>query len=248
MNSPTLYLEWQDKQASRRWFTIGRVRRDEEGLFEFVYTDGFHEAQRLADLRPLIGFGELQQVYRSASLFPQFENRLLSASREEFTVSLERLGLLDASDPLAVLARSSGKRETDQFQLYPKPIEVRDEAGERSYSIQFFAHGSQYVPNASAADSFTRPLRLLWDFQNPKDKNALMVMTDDNRLLGWIPRHYSADLIELRSREATLITTLSRYNAPPAPSWYRFLLTVQAKWPEGFEPLRGIEHRPIPGK
>ena len=45
-------------------------------------------------------------------------------------------------DPMALLARSGGKRATDHFEVFPLP--ERNQAGE--YQIYFFAHGLSHYP------------------------------------------------------------------------------------------------------
>ena len=244
MNSPTLYLEWQNTQT-RRWYTIGRLQRDAEGLFEFVYTQGFNDATQQGGLQPLVGFDDPSKTYRSKALFPQFENRLMSPSREEFPINLERLGLKDATDPLAVLARSGGRRETDRLLLYAAPDRVVGTGTADLFRAHFFINGARYTPSEGLGSKLEEPLRLLWDFQNPEDPNAVMVSTRDNHLLGWIPRHFAADILALRDARAALETAIERVNPPPAPAWCRYLITVSALWPEGFRALGGPEHLPM---
>ena len=46
MNERTLYLAWQDKAQSRRWFPIGRLDADvERPRYRFRYIGGAEQAK-----------------------------------------------------------------------------------------------------------------------------------------------------------------------------------------------------------
>jgi hypothetical protein len=244
MTSPTLFLAWQAPQ-SRQLYTVGRLSRTADGQFEFVYTAGVRQAQADAAMPLLAGMTALHQRYLSATLFPHFQNRLMSPSREEFALHIDRLGLTQSDDPLVVLARSGGRRETDSFLLYAEPQRVQTETGALAFRFHFFTHGMRYMPVAPATLTNTEPLRLLWDFQNPKDAEAVMVLTANNYLLGWVPRYYSGDVLRMRNLGAELVTRIEHINPGDAPPWYRALCTITASCTQEFRPLDGPEHGPL---
>ncbi len=46
MSEKTLFLAWQDKGRSRRWFPVGRLDADvEHSRYRFRYTGGAEEAK-----------------------------------------------------------------------------------------------------------------------------------------------------------------------------------------------------------
>src|SRR5690348_6317788 len=108
----TLFLAWQDPER-RRWYPIGRLT-SADGLYTFVYTRGAEEARRSAGFQPLASFPELLQAYVSEQLFPLFTNRALPQARPEYQEYLEWLAVpANEHDPVAILARSGGRKVTD---------------------------------------------------------------------------------------------------------------------------------------
>jgi len=114
----TLFLAWQDP-ISRYWFSIGRLTFDGR-LYQFVYTQGVKEAEAKCAFKPLSSFPCLDKVYTSTQLFPVFANRLMSRSRPDYSSFMEWLNIPnDEHDPMTILARSGGERETDTLAVFP---------------------------------------------------------------------------------------------------------------------------------
>ena len=244
--SPVLYLAWQDA-ASRRWFPVGRVRKLPDRGYEFVYVRGFDEAREKAGMTPIVGFPDPSQRYMSDTLFPHFQNRIMPRSREDYPIYIENLGFSEPpSEPLAILARSGGHKVTDSFSLFPKPEEVASPAGERRYTVCFFIHGMRYMQPSARERGGRAQIRerlfLLDDFQNVADPCALMLRTEDNHLLGWVPRVYCADIHDLRRRGQSIEATVEHVNAPSTPSWLGVMCRIEAHWPTGFQALAGREY------
>jgi len=125
---------------------VGRLsRRGSE--FEFVCTRGAVEAEQ-AGFRPLLAFPERNEVYRSETLFPVFANRVMNVSRPELRSFVHWLALpATETDPLALLARSGGRRETDVFEVFARP--ERTQSGR--YQMPFFVHGMRHRPAGAQA-------------------------------------------------------------------------------------------------
>lgn len=251
---PILYLAWQDTLKTRRWFVVGRLRWLPEEQYEFVYTHGYEEAQRIASMQPILGFMESQRRYLSEELFPLFQNRLMSPSREEYAAHIERLGLARSAseppEPLQVLARSGGRRTTDSFEVFPAPSRIRTSEDGHSYRISFFIHGIRYVPAASQERASrcqpSERVLLLSDWQNPHDVSSLMLRTEaDNHLLGWVPRYYCADIHALRERGLAIEVRVERVNPASSPPWQRVLCRLTAPWPEDFRAFAVPEYEPL---
>src|SRR6266852_6687237 len=103
-----LYVAWQDPE-DRRWFPVAQLTR-EAGVYRFAYTKGATRSQRFI---PFGRMTDLNVVYESAELFPLFANRLLSKERAEYKNFLHWLDVRETEDdPLALLARTGGTRET----------------------------------------------------------------------------------------------------------------------------------------
>lgn len=243
-------VAWQDRE-SRSWFPVGRLTAN-EARYQFVYTRGAEEAQRECHFQPLEPFRSLTDVYESDELFPLFSNRLLSRDRPDYDLFVEWLNVpRHGDDPIALLARSGGRRETDTFEVFPCP--EPDQAG--LYHTHFFSHGLRHVSH----DSINRiaqlqpgePLRLFHDFQNRYDSGALGLRTDDSfhgdrYFVGYCPRYLQEDFFEvLQSCPEPPTVAVERVNLPPAPLQFRLLCNMTACWPEGFRPCSGERYQPL---
>jgi hypothetical protein len=181
-------------------------------------------------------------------LFPVFANRVLPKNRPEYRSLLDWLGLLDGgADPIALLARSGGIRETDSIEIFRVP--ERDESG--LYRMHFFCHGVRYVaPSSLQRINSLKPrdrLFLMLDFQNVHDLTALALRAEDPaEVIGYCPRYLVPDVISVfEPRDpAAVIVEVSRVNAD-APTQFRLLCKITAKWPEGFTPCSGPDYRSL---
>ncbi|MGL5060376.1 MAG: HIRAN domain-containing protein, partial [Microcoleus sp.] len=229
MKTPqTLFLAWQDP-VSRYWFLIGRLTFDGE-IYKFVYTQGVKEAEEQCDFKPLASFPRLDEVYKSIYLFPVFANRLMSRSRPDYSSFMEWLNIpSDKNDPLAILARSGGERETDTLAVFPCP----EVDGQGQYHLYFLVHGLRHLPN-SAIDRINQfePGEKLWlahEFQNLYDDRALILNTQDHYLVGYCPRYLLAEFFELLRQNANIEVRVERVNKPPTPLQFRLLCKMSIR-------------------
>lgn len=101
MSEKTLFLAWQDKGRSRRWFPVGRLDADvEHSRYRFRYTGGAEEAKEEAGFPPLWDFPHLREDYRSSELFPLFRNRIIAPGRPDRTDYLHNLDLPESANPI----------------------------------------------------------------------------------------------------------------------------------------------------
>ncbi|RKI40784.1 DNA-binding protein [Corallococcus sp. AB004] len=249
----TVYLAWQDSQ-SRRWFVVGRLRQIQQSLYEFVYTRGYEEATRVARMQPILGFANKDQRYLSDKLFPLFQNRLMSPNREEYAAHIKRLGLSydprSPAEPLQVLARSGGHRATDSFAVVAAPWKQSSKEGGYCYVLDFFVHGTRYVPlDSQVRASQCHPaerLLLLSDWQNEYDPKSVMIRTgNDNHLLGWLPRYYSTDIATLREQGLPIEVRVEQANPLSSPLDQRLLCRLTSPWPKEFRALTDPEYQPL---
>lgn len=241
-----LFLAWQDG-ASRRWYPIGRLSCT-DGVYRFVYVEGYRRACQEAGLAPLIGFPEVERVYDSESLFPLFANRVMSSSREDYPAYLGRLGITDGPHaPLQMLARNRGRRSTDPFEVFPRPM-VETDDGPR-FRTTFFVHGVRHGPEAAQARAarlvegeLLYPMR---DWSNPEDPQAIALRTGDRYLIGYVPRYYCADLMRVYASVGSPSIVVQRVNPPPAPTQQRVLSRIDARWTFAEPPLSEGDYRPL---
>jgi hypothetical protein len=246
VNTPqTLFLAWQDP-SNRSWFPIGRLTFD-GAKYQFVYIQGVKEAQQMCNFSPLSSFPDLEKVYTSTYLFSVFSNRLMSPSRPDYANFLQWLNILNHEDnPLAILARSEGKRETDSLTVFPCP--EPDAAGR--YQLHFFAHALRHLP-PSAIERINRlqPEEKLWlahEFQNPHDSQALTLNTEDHHIVGYCPRYLRSEIFELLRKDPALVDLrVERVNLPPTPFQFRLLCRITADCKDDFRPFSGAEYQPL---
>ena len=187
-----LYLAWQDPE-SRSWFPVGQLTFDGD-VYRFVYTKGAKEATNFV---PFLRMTELDVVYESKDLFPFFANRLLSENRPEYNNFLNWLNVQESkANPIVLLGRSEGLRETDSLTVFPCP--QKDAQGRME--IHFFCHGIrhlgdhviQLVNNLKARDQ----LYLVPDPQNLYDRCAIALRTSEPpTIVGYCPRFLAKDFV-----------------------------------------------------
>lgn len=228
-----LYLAWQDPQ-SRQWLPVGKLSV-ERGIYRFVYTKGVTLSKNFV---PLGFMQDLHEVYRSRDMFPLFANRLISKKRPEYQDFLRWLDLReDEADPLVLLARTEGVRETDSLTVFPCP----EPDPEGRYLVHFFSHGLRHLPEEARvrinALRDSEKLYLMPDPQNPHDGYAMALRTDDPAtIVGYCPRYISRDFVEILDNNPDSVDVrVKRVNAD-APIQLRLLCTLTADWPENFKP------------
>lgn len=241
----TLFLAWQDPN-SRSWFPIGRLTFDGVS-YQFVYTQGVKEAQEKCGFEPLSSFPRLNEVYKSTKLFPVFSNRLIPRSRPDYSKFIQWLNIPQhEDDPIAMLSRSGGRRQTDTLTVFPYP--EPDEEGR--YHIHFFSHGLRHLPQC-AIDRINHfePGEKLWlahEFQNPYDSQALTLNTEDHYIVGYCPRYLrSCAFGLLRWNSGFVDVRVERVNQPPTPLQFRLLCNMTAQWSNDFRPFSSLEYQPL---
>ncbi|RUR80777.1 HIRAN domain-containing protein [Chlorogloeopsis fritschii PCC 9212] len=246
MKTPkTLFLAWQDPNT-RSWFPIGRLTFD--GMsYQFVYTQGVKEAQQKCGFEPLSSFPELNKVYTSTQLFPVFSNRLMPRSRPDYSSFIQWLNIPEhEDDPIAMLARSGGQRETDTLTVFPRPEPDSD----GRYHFHFFSHGLRHLPQCAIERiNLFVPGEKLWlshEFQNPYDSQALTLNTEDHYIVGYCPRYLRSEVFKLLWQDPSLVDLrVERVNRPPTPLQFRLLCNITAQCKDGFRPFSGQEYQPL---
>ncbi|RQZ89941.1 hypothetical protein DF053_08840 [Burkholderia cepacia] len=231
----TLFVATQ-QSSTREWVPVARLDRDADG-FRLVYTRG---AMRAEGFRPFGRMDDLHGVYRSTDLFPLFANRVLTRSRPEFSNYFRWTGLPTdfKDDPLQILAITGGLRGTDPIEVFPLPERTSD----GRLRIDFFVRGMQYFasPNVEAANLLQAGTRLymMHDLQNEYDRYALCLRTGDPAyLLGYLPKYYTHDVCRLLEADAGDVRVTVKQVNSGAPLSMRVLCSLDAPWPEDFEPF-----------
>lgn len=238
----TLFLVWQDSE-SRKWYPIGRLERH-NGDYVYSYIRGARLAIEEADFRPFDSFPKLEDHYLSTDLFPLFSNRVPPKSRPEYKDYLEWLAIAKNEDePMALLMRSGGRRNTDAFEVIPVP--EQDEQG--NYIVYFFPHGLRYMETSALERIKTlnsgEHLSLVHDCDNPVDPDAIALMTEDGYKVGYCPRYLLADVWASHTdwHTGNMPVKVVRINLGDAPLQYRLLCKLTSK----IEPYHSEQFLPI---
>ena len=142
MGEKTLFLAWQDRDASREWFPVGRLDADVENKrYRFRYIGGAIRAKETAGFPLIISFPRINGDYKSTTLFPTFSNRVMRPSRPDFKDYLKLLALTEDSDPIDMMAVSGGRRVTDSYEVFPQIVKQPD----GDFACRFFLHGGRHV-------------------------------------------------------------------------------------------------------
>jgi hypothetical protein len=196
--------------------------------------------------KPLPSFPDLSKVYTSQKLFPLFSNRVMPRSRPDYPEFVEWLNIpKHEDDPIALLARSGGKRVTDKFEVFPCP--EPDENGR--YHIHFFAHGLRHIgkPTIERINGLQvgELLYLSHDSQNPDDSSALLLCTKDHWIVGYCPRYLGGDILKIISQDQELVRVeVDRLNQPPTPRQFRLLCKMTTDWGD-FRPFSSQMYQPV---
>jgi len=176
----------------------------------------------------------------------------LPRSRKDYDEFVTTLGLsAEEASPIEIMARSGGRRATDSVELFSPPRSGGNVPGETYFVNYFFlAHGLRHM-RACAQDlaKHLKPgdqLFCMHDFQNPKDKDALILRTEEYCNVGFLPRYLLADLWELVGLDGIRLT-VARVNLSPAPIQQRILCEFQATPTENFQPCAGDVYKPYAG-
>lgn len=244
---PTLFVSWRSPQT-RLIHPVGRLALDAAThRYEFRYIASVYKA-RNDGFTPFPEFPALDAVYRSTQLFPLFANRVMPASRPGYSTFLQTLGLpADSAHPMAILARTGGRRETDQIELFPLPML---EAASGCYITHCLLRSIRYMVQPLVEERVARlqvgeQLFVMPDPQNLVDPNAIAVRTADNVMIGYLPAYLTTDLRLLQNDCKYLHVHVERVNPPPAEVHHRLLCKIVSCWPEGFRPFDTQEFQPV---
>lgn len=246
MAEKTLFMAWQDRGPSRRWYPIGRLDADVENEnYRFRYTGGAKRAKEAAGFPLIVSFPRLDGDYKSTKLFPTFRNRVMWPSRPDFKTYLKSLALTEGSDPIDMMAVSGGRRVTDFYEVFP-PI-IKQPNGD--FACRFFLHGGRHT-SKSAQERLehlqsSETLYLALEVTNPLNELAVQIQTTDYQMIGWSPRYLAHDLaLALAQSPGSCQAKVIQVNPLPAPSEHRVLIELSGRL-GAHEPMSGPDFAPL---
>jgi hypothetical protein len=245
--SRRLFVAWQDPE-SRAIVPVGRLTLDVDSAGKPRYIFRYlKQAETLRRFRPFIGFPSLYREYRSSTLFPLFENRLMSPKRADYADFIAELELSQEAEPFEVLLRSGGLKATDNIEVFPEP-ELDPETGRAS--CLFFVRGLRYVDGSE--DRIGRlekgdGLRLVEDRDNHYNQRALLLADEDRGPVGYVPDYLLGFVHDMLGAcgSAEVRVTVERVNPPTRPRHVRLMCRLTTCWPTGYQPFSGDQFEPV---
>lgn len=210
---------WQDVD-SRALAHVGWLEYTASG-FEFSYTD---EARRLERFAPFPPFPELNEVYRSADLFPYFAVRLISAADPNYGAVLDAIGLAGQDATPVELMALAPDSQHDTIQVVPEPYEATDGTLERTLLVSGFRYADD-VTNGAASDVVAQlkpgaRLDLAPEPTNPYNPRAIQIVSHGTQL-GWLPNYLVDEVRGYLETGRRVDVVVERANGPQAPSHVR---------------------------
>ena len=195
-----LYLIWKDPNT-RKNFIVGKLSK-KENEFIFEYCNDYKDAQSVGwDM--IQAFPE-EKKYKSEVLFPFFCSRLPDKKRKNIDDILNKYGL-DSFDGFELLRKSGGRLPIDTYELVD-PIFDEDKTIERS----FYIVGIRHSCGCDGEDCTNRPslsvgmeLFLKQEPTNAYDRYAILVLSANEEIIGYIPRYFSQSISDRLNNNMT---------------------------------------------
>jgi hypothetical protein len=238
---PVLYVAWRDPRT-RLILPVARLLRCPGGDFEFAYVKGSDQATEQG-FEPFLAFPKRDVIYRSETLPPFFQNRVMSSSRPDYPEYVSSLGLDPRVAPFTLLASNDGRRATDQVEVFPE-LQV---TGNGRVTGRFLIRGVRHIKGAEeriADISEGDRLYCMRDVQNDVNPFAIALRTGEHALVGYCPDYLAEELTTLLDKDPVMLIQVERKPPPPAPRHHRLLLSLTANAPD-YAGLRGGKYEPV---
>ncbi|OTG85836.1 hypothetical protein B9T31_09585 [Acinetobacter sp. ANC 4558] len=238
----SVYVMWQDMADTRMWHPVAKLTQQSESDYLFKYTKG-------ANHKSFSCFPNMEdksKVYKSATLFNFFKNRLIPESRPEHDSLFAWAGLSsDCKDYIQLLAISGGEKKTDHFRIVNIPKNEN-----AFYTTKFFVSGVNHLTDQEKgnADNLQDGDRLDFEFEldNHYDNKATLLFKEAEKKVGYLPHYLCNDLKRLMdfSDKSEISINILKVNTS-APAQYRILCELKAPWKNGFEPFDDEQFKEI---
>lgn len=222
-----LCLLWQDV-VTRQWFHVANLTRNSDGIYSFAYekgesNKGLDEAVKHGyQLHP--SFEDITKEYFSKKVFSTFDRRIPNFKRKDYQDIYKELGLTSESSVFDILTLTGGILKTDSYE-FVKPIEFDTD---NNYEINFYLRGWRHHNDFNSTLFSSDNLSLEIDENNSYDENAVCVLKNAGKRIGYIPSFYS-EFIKKEVLEKKLDYHLHFDYNEKLPSHYKVRLTVSGK-------------------
>lgn len=180
-------VNWKSPDTGEN-FAVGILEKKED-YYRFRYIKKALEEATEKGFQLFVGLGDASKKYKSEKLFPVFDRRIPNPQRKDFQNIITQNNMGDYEDiSFAYFMLTGGKLATDTIS-FSKP------AIYSSYSNNLFlffdaAGWSHYKNNFKDLNKDTIVYAVL-DTKNIKDKNAVKIIDNHERTLGYVPRPFN---------------------------------------------------------
>lgn len=182
----SVFLSWQSPDNRQR-HVVG-ILTEYSDHYTFAYTKGALASKKFI---PFSGMRCLHKTYASLSLFPLFQNRLLSPKRPEYPRFIEWLGLQGQHlSPITILGRSEGVRATDQLKTFNR-IEIDDDG---AFEHIFFAYRLKELPQSVMTLTAGEALYFRLDRHSDNGINITGNTGESAGIVGYCPWYLANDI------------------------------------------------------
>lgn len=222
MSIKSLLLVWRDAK-SKLYFHVGTLTYDGfEYIFEYTYQS---QAERKVmdaiqygyNLHP--AFPVLNETYKSTKLFSAFARRIPSENRLDYKEVLKRLSLPKDADSMDLLKATRGMIGGNPY-FFDEPLRLDKD---NILSTSFYVSGMRYQDLSEDWYYNIRQgevLKLTPDDGNPFDSNAVQILTNDEKRLGYVPGIFSKAIKALLEREVEMKLVVEKINPTYAAQWW----------------------------
>lgn len=236
-----LAVAWQHPET-RRITAVGLLTCGDSS-YNFSY---LRSAAAVEGFQPFLGFPDLDRRYEANALFPLFAQRVMRASRPDFSRYRQALRLeADASD-WSILGRSQGQREGDGIRVFPEPYVDAAGGTTSTFFVSGLRHRMRQDPRVSGALDALTPgdrLKLIDEPTNVDDARALLVAEGSGLTLAWVPSVLLSYVHAVRSIAEPSLTVIGT-NGLDVPPAYRLLVHLRGTVAEGYQSFDGPEWTP----
>jgi HIRAN domain/HipA-like C-terminal domain len=195
-NSNKLKLIWKDP-VSRQRFVVALLEYDsEQSIYRFKYLKDELDEAINHGFKNFPNFPDLTKIYEvENNLFNSIKTRLPLPKRPDYATILNRFNLTPSNSDMEILEATRGRSATDTFEF----IQAIDISMNNNFRITFDLAGARYSDYSDIREQLKVGdlVSLEPSLDNPYDKNAVKVMYEKEKRLGYVPKYYSLDFRNL---------------------------------------------------
>jgi hypothetical protein len=170
----------------------------------------------------------------------------MPSSRPDYPSYLTQLGLPTPAGELDILARSGGRRTTEreEIEIFAPPV-LRDDG---IYETHFFVRGLRHLAakNSDVVELHERDsLLCMLDLQNPVNRNAVLLRTERQMVLGYVPDFLCQDVAFLLRNGNVVRVDVAKVNDINVPVQHRVLCRMRLEPPADYVFLSAPKFQPM---